>query len=152
MKITKLNHLIILALVLVTSCKSDDDSCTDTIINTTSLEDEYGCTNTKNQVEIDLSENHTIIRNQLDYTDLVTGDCQPTIDFLLYDLVIGKKGLSTGNISIVYELTEDCETGNKNLTVTFNQDETTVAPNLTYHSLIPKLSDEQELDVEIIIN
>lgn len=62
-----------------------------------------------------------------------------------------KKSHGNGNHSIIYELIENCETGSENLTVTFNQNETNEAPNLTYHSLIPKLGNEQELNVEIVI-
>ena len=65
----------------------------------------------------------------------------------------GFKNLALSNIdSIEYELVEDCETENQNLIVTFNQNETTEAPNLTYHALIPKLGDKQELNVEIVID
>jgi len=142
---------ISILLIGIFSCNNDDD-CTDTILNTTSLEFEYGCTNTEYQMDIELSENFMIIKNQLDFAEFVTGSCQPTIDFAVYDLIIGKKGLTNGNTSIDYELIENCETGNENLIVTFNQNETTEAPNLTYHALIPKLGDEQELNVEIIIN
>jgi hypothetical protein len=133
------------------SCNNDND-CTNINVNTTSLESEYGCTSTKYQMEIELSESHMIIRNQLDFAEFVSESCQPTIDFSIYDLVIGKKGLANGNSSIEYQLVENCNTGNQNLTVTFNQNETTEAPNLTYHVLIPKLGDEQGLNVEIIIN
>ena len=148
----KYRILIISILFLgIFSCNNDDD-CTDTILNTTSLEIEYGCTNTKYQMDIELSENFMIIRNQLDFTEFVSGTCQPAIDFSVYDLIIGKKRLANGNSSIDYELIENCETGSQNLIVTFNQNETTEAPNLTYHALIPKLGDEQELIVEIIIN
>jgi hypothetical protein len=151
MKLGKLNLLLFLGLVLLSGCSNDDD-CTDTVLNTTSLEIEYGCTNTKYQMDIELSENFMIIKNQLDFAEFVSGSCQPTIDFSIYDLIIGKKGLANGNSSIDNELIKNCETGNENLIVTFNQNETTEAPNLTYHALIPKLGDEQELNIEIIIN
>lgn len=137
----------------ILSCSNDDDNnCSDLIIETTSLENEYGCSNTKYQMEIELSDNHMIIKNQLEFSEFVTGSCQSEIDFSTYDLVIGKKGLSSGNSSISYELIENCENGNQTLTVTFNQNETTEAPNLTYHALIPKLENEQELNVQIIVN
>ena len=102
-------------------------------------------------MDIDLSDNFMIIRNQLDFTEFVTGSCHPSIDFSTYDLVIGKKGLTSGNESIEYELIENCETGNLNLKVTFFQNITTVAPNLTYHALTLKIGSEQELNTEIII-
>ncbi|MFK5889889.1 MAG: hypothetical protein QM486_04075 [Flavobacteriaceae bacterium] len=148
----KLRILIISILFLGFYSCNNDNNCTDNVVNITSLENEYGCTNTKYQMDIDLSDNYMIISNQLDFAEFVSGSCQPTIDFSIYDLVIGKKGLGNGNESIEYELIENCETENQSLTVTFNQNETTEeAPNLTYHALIPKLRNEQELNVEIVI-
>lgn len=150
----KLRILIISILILgIFSC-DNDDNCSDNDINITSLESEYGCTNTKYQMDIGLSEseNYIIISNQSDFTDLVIGSCQPAIDFSVYDLVIGKQGLANGNSSIDYKLVKSCDTDNLKLTVTFNQNDTMIAPNLTYHALIPKINEEQELSVEIIIN
>ena len=103
-------------------------------------------------MEIDLSNDFTIIRTQNIFNDLVSGSCHPEIDFGIYDLIIGKKGLVSGNSSIDYELTENCETHNQNLKVTFNQNATMIAPNLTYHALIPKLENRQTVSVDIEIN
>ena len=136
----------------IISCKNNDEDCTNTIRNTTSLESEYGCSNTKHQMEIELADTYKIIRTQADFTEFVSGSCQPTIDFSIYDLVIGKKALSHGNSSIDYKLIENCETGNNTLSVTFNQNETLNTPNITYHALIPKLKNNQELNVEIVFN
>lgn len=148
--------ILLLSFILlgIVSCSDDDDNtnCSDSGIETTSLEDEYGCTNTKYQMDIDLSDDYMVIENQSSFSEFVTGSCQPDIDFSTYDLIIGKKGLTTGNDSIDYQLIENCESGNQTLTVTFHQNETTVAPNLTYHALIPKLGDDQELNVEIIVD
>jgi hypothetical protein len=142
------------------SCNNDDDNnetnpCTgETIaIEVTSLENEYGCINTENIMEIDLpSGDFIIINNQQTFDNLVTEVCMPSIDFATYDLVIGKQGLTSGNSSTRYELIEVCENGDQTLTVTFNLNETAVAPVLTFHALIPKLSVAQELTVEIVIN
>lgn len=142
--------IFILTFIVIQSCNNDD--CENSILTVTDLETEYGCENTKYQMDIDLSEDFTIIRSQSNFDNLVMGSCQPTINFSIYDLVIGKKGLSGGNTSIRYQLTEDCNTGNLKLHVTFNQNETTEAPNLTYHALLPKMGDEQKLNVEIEIN
>jgi hypothetical protein len=136
----------------ILSYSKSDEKCTDTVISTTSLANEHGCIEPEYQMDINLSEDYIIIRNQVEFSDLVTGSCLPTIDFTIYDLVIGKKGFTTGNSSINYELVEDCETTAKTLTVTFNQNLTTEAPNLTYHRLIPKLMIGEELNVELIVN
>ncbi|RUA13174.1 MAG: hypothetical protein DSY83_12055 [Flavobacteriia bacterium] len=147
----KIRGLILLIILKTFTCCQNDDACTDRILNTASLESEYGCANTKYQMEIDLVDEFTIIRSQSSFEALVTGSCQPQIDFSTYDLVIGKRSLSNGNTSIDYKLVEDCETGDQVLMVTFHQNDTTEAPNLTYHAFIPKLGDEQGLSIAITI-
>ncbi|MBC8754354.1 hypothetical protein H2O64_06705 [Kordia sp. YSTF-M3] len=156
-----MNYRILLLSILafgMFSCNNDDDAVdpcpTETIlIETTSLETEYGCINTENSMEIDLpSGDFIIISDQQVFNMLVTEVCMPMIDFTTYDLVIGRQGLTSGNSSIRYDLIEICETGNQTLTVTFNLNATTVAPTLTFHALVPKLAAAQVLTVEIIIN
>lgn len=134
------------------SCNNDDDHCDDTYLPLTSLEAEYGCANTEYDLQIDLIDDYVIITNQLEFDQLVSGECHPQINFFLYDLVIGKQGLTSGISSIEYELYESCEYGDVVLEVTFNQNATLIAPNLTYHALIPKLGDETPLYVDIIID
>lgn len=56
--------IFILSFILIgiLSCSNDDDNnCTDSIIETTSLENEYGCTNTKYHMDIELSDDYMII-------------------------------------------------------------------------------------------
>lgn len=59
------NSILFLSLTLLLfSCKNDDDEvCSDIVVNTTSLEAEYGCGDTK-YMEIELVETDVIIRNQ----------------------------------------------------------------------------------------
>jgi len=138
------------ALFVAFSC-SNNNYCSNSTIAITSLETEYACNNTKYEMDIDLSEDTMIISNQQDFSEFVTGTCQPTIDFTRYDLIIGKKTLSSGNESIEYTLIENCETGNLNLKVTFIQNIASVAPTLTYHALTPKMGNQQLLTTEISI-
>lgn len=139
-------------LILLFCCSSNNpETCDDTVIEIKSLESEYGCENTKYQMDIALVNNYEIIRSQMSFDSLVSGSCKPQIDFITYDLVIGKKRLTSGNTSITYELVRDCKTKMLRLTVTFNQNITTVAPNLTYHALIPKLKDDETVEVLIQI-
>lgn len=128
------------------------NDCENTTLIVTSLEETYDCVNTKYGLHIDLDDNFTLIRSQSEFTDLVSGNCQPTIDFTIYDLVIGKKHLINGNDTIGYDLLLNCETSTLELTVVFNQNLSDVAPNITYHALIPKLSATQTLTVDIQIN
>ena len=112
-----------------------------------SLEEEYDCANTK-YIDIDLSEDYTIIRSQSAFNALVSDDCNPQIDFSSYDLVIGRKGLTSGNSSIEYRLRKACNSDKLQLIVVFHQDDTTVAQEITYHALIPKLGDEETVEVK----
>lgn len=136
---------------LLYSCISSDYStCEPTTLPFTNLETEYGCVNTRyflyNSVQVD---NYIIIRNQNDF-DSMTDDltCRPQIDFEMYDLIIGKKQLTSGNDSIQYEYIDNCIT--KKLKVIFLQNETLIAANITYHALIPKLSVQESVEVELI--
>ncbi|MAN58204.1 MAG: hypothetical protein CMC08_00010 [Flavobacteriaceae bacterium] len=154
------NWPAILLLVAVTwslfACSNDDDSdgpaCTNTPIAFTDLEKQYGCTNTKREMDINLNDTFVIISSQEAFNALVTGTCTPQIDFGTYDLIIGKQFLSSGNDSIEYELVDVCDSDDILLTVTFNQNNTSEAPNLTYHLLAPKLESPENLEVEILIN
>lgn len=126
---------------------SQENSCKNEIIPTYSLEDIYNCPNTAFQMKIELSNDFVMIRNQSDFDSLVTGSCNPLIDFNTYDLIIGTQGLSNGLASIDYVLTRDCITEKLELVVTFITDATTIAPIVTYHALIPKLGDEETVNV-----
>jgi hypothetical protein len=142
--------LIIYLLVGLNSCdKSEDCKTSDLVVK--NIESEYGCPDTRYGLQIAISNDFFIIRSQQDFENKVTGSCSPKINFSSYDLVIGKKGLSSGNSSINYKLTKDCSNILK-LLVTFNQSETMNAPNITYHALIPKLGDEETVKVEFVYN
>ncbi len=146
------NLFIIKTTIMLLYCCTpiEKDPC-DTLLDIKSLESEYGCENTKHLIDIALTDTFKIIRSQSSFDSLVSGPCKPQIDFTMYDLIIGKKGLSMGNQAITYELVRDCKTNMLMLTVTFIQNEATVALNITYHALIPKLKDEETIEVVIQI-
>ena len=144
---------MILGLLILSSCESSNSNndCTPQVLPVKSLETEYGCTNTKYQLHnIVVGDNSIIIRNQNEFNNW-TDDlgCRPEIDFDTYDLVIGKKQLTSGNQSIQYQYMDDCT--EKTLTVTFVQDETTFAPEIIFHALIPKLEPTEQIIVETIV-
>lgn len=147
----KLLYFSLIALAFY-SCNDEDNSqCNPQEIAVKSLETEYGCSNTKYVLyNIVQGDNFIIIRNQQDF-DQFTDDinCRPQIDFENYDLILGKKQLTTGNESIEYQLIEDCN--GKKLTVTFVQNETLFAPTLIYHALIPKLGATETIEVVAVI-
>lgn len=148
---TVMKKIIFLCVLIFSfvACSGDDDGCRNKILPNTNLESEYGCTNTKYSLDIDLKNDNTIIRNQASFNELVMGSCHPLIDFVTYDLIIGKKGLNSGNDTIEYKLIQNCKTSNLELTVSFYQNRLTAAPNVTYHALIPKITGQQKIDVEI---
>lgn len=135
-------------MVLFLSCNSEDSNDCNTVeLIVKSLETAYGCSNTKYALNnIVQGDNFIIIRNQQDF-DQFTDDinCRPQIDFENYDLILGKKKLTTGNESIQYQLIEDCNS--KKLTITFIQNESLFAPTLIYHALIPKLEANETIEV-----
>jgi hypothetical protein len=131
------------------TCEGDKEPCADTALPTTSLEKEYGCTDSRRQLSINLDQTYTIIRNQADFDKLVTGSCHPQIDFTKYDLVIGNKGSASGSSSIAYTYARECQTGQLKLQVKFTQGMTNDAPILTYHALVPKLAPQETVQVDV---
>lgn len=117
----------------------------------TSLEQYFGCRDTRYSIKINLDDSFKLIRSQAEFKQYATSNCDFNIDFSNYDLIIGKKQLKSGNQSISYEYnTEDCIT--KKLKVIFKQDNSMFAPNITYHRLIPKISNTEMLQVEIVVH
>jgi hypothetical protein len=146
----RINFLFIVIFTVFVSCKKDND-CQSSNLDIKSLESEYGCVNTKYGLSINLSDTYIIIRSQEEFENKVSGECIPNVDFSSYDLIIGKKQLTSGNSSIDYELIRDCHISKLELKVTYNQNIATEAPNLTYHALLPKLGDEETVEVQILI-
>lgn len=143
----------LLCVFLLLSCSTKDDAgCFVSNVDFTNLEAAYNCENTKFAIDIELENTFTIIQNQTEYETRVSGDCNVAIDFETYSLIIGKQALTNGNTFISYEYTLDCAINTYALVVTFNQNETEIAPNLTYHILSPKISDDAIVTVQTVIN
>lgn len=124
--------------------------CVPSQIPFTSIESYFGCANTKSGININLNNTFTIIRSQAEFDQLVTKPqgCSVNLDLTNYDLIIGKKTLTSGYQSVSYEyFTSDCK--KLVLKVTFVQNETLIAPNVIYHALVPKISNEQSVEVLI---
>ncbi|PJJ59344.1 hypothetical protein [Hymenobacter chitinivorans] len=142
---------LILTVASLPGCatKCGVEPCSSAPVPVKSLEAEYGCQDTRRQLAINLDQTYTVIRSQADFDRLVTGPCHPLIDFSAYDLIIGKKGLSSGNSGIAYAYQRDCTTNRPTLHVTFSQGLTAEAPNITYHALVPKLAAGEQVTVEL---
>ncbi len=128
---------------------STEAGCTPTSLAVKTLETEYGCTNTAMQLGINLSDTFTIIESQTQFTTLVSG-CTPNVDFSQYSLLIGKKRLNGGLQSISYELKDECANGYV-LNVKFTKSLASNAPNVTYHVLLPKLSNNKPVTVNTAV-
>ena len=149
---TFINFLTAISLICTMQSCSNDDECTPATLDITSLEMEYGCENTPYQMDIDISEDFLIITSQTVFDDLVTGTCMPQIDFDTFDLLIGKKGLTNGFETINYDgLVKNCDNNQLSLTVTFTLNATAIAPNATYHVLMPKLNDNETVSVSVVV-
>ena len=134
-----------------TTCGGDPEPCTDTPVAVTSLEKEYGCTNTNRQLSTSLNQTYTIIRSQAEFDQQVTGSCHPQVDFARYDLVIGKQTTSSGSSSFQYAYKRQCPAGSMKLVVTVLPGMTTDTGNLTYHALVPKLAPQETVQVEVSV-
>lgn len=129
---------------------SCDKECGITDLTIKTLESEYGCVNTEDDLDINLLNTYIVIHSQSEFNAKVSGVCNPVIDFTNYDLLIGKKAFPTLTSVDGYKLTKDC-TGDLKLKVTFLVTVFTQPSNLTYHVLIPKLAGNQTINVEMII-
>jgi len=107
------------------------------------------CENTKYSLKINIQNEYTIIRSKEAYDSKVTGDCHPTIDFSLYDLVIGRQSSGNENDTIKYDLRRTCPYNELTLNVDIIQSDATRPDNVVYHALIPKLGDEETLKIKI---
>jgi hypothetical protein len=135
-------------LICILSC-CKKDNCKEELVTIKHFETEYGCANTRFSLQIDLNNECTIIRSKETYDSKVTGSCHPEIDFSLYDLIIGKQSTGNFNDTILYDLRRTCPEKALTLTVDVIQSDLTQPSTVTYHALIPKLGDEENLNIKI---
>ncbi|MBD1420989.1 hypothetical protein [Sphingobacterium chuzhouense] len=145
------NFLVIISLVTLLVGCTKSEQCRSAKIGTESMETLYGCEHTERSLGIDLKDNHSIIRSQAQFDDLVTGSCADELDFEKYDLIIGKKQLSSGVEKIDYDYSRDCN-GKYTLNVKIKMNLTSEAPNITFHALVPKLGAAETVIVTVEAN
>jgi hypothetical protein len=143
----KYSIVVIAFIIGISSCNKND--CKEELKPLKHFESESGCENTKHTLAIALHNNCTIIRSKNSYDSQVTGTCHPDIDFSIYDLVIGKQSSGNRNDTIMYDLRKTCPKGELTLTVDIIQSAITLPDSVVYHALIPKLGDEETLNVNI---
>ncbi|MCX6255737.1 MAG: hypothetical protein NTV31_14870 [Bacteroidia bacterium] len=141
--------ILISAFMICTLSCSKKDDCNEELMTVKNFETEYGCENTRFVLQIDLNNDCTIIRSKETYDTKVTGTCHPEIDFSLYDLVIGKQSTGNFNDTILYDLRKTCPEKELTLTIDVIQSDITQPSTVAYHALIPKLGDEESLNIRI---
>ena len=137
-------------LICIMSC-TKKDNCKEEIMNVKNFETDYGCVNTRFSLIIDLNNDCTIIRSKESYDSQVSGTCHPEIDFSLYDLVIGKQSTGNFNDTTLFDLRKTCPDKKLTLTIDIIQLDITQPSTVVYHALIPKLGDEESLNIQINI-
>jgi len=147
------NKIILLVALFCTiiSCIDEKEKCEDEILSTKHFETEFGCTNTRFDLQIDLHNEYTIIRSKSTYDTNVIGTCHPDIDFSKYDLVIGRQSTGNFNDTILYDYRRVCPNMDLSLIINVIQLDITMPSTVTYHALIPKLGDEESLNIQIIV-
>jgi hypothetical protein len=135
-------------LLCILSCNKKD-TCKEELLTVKHFETEYGCSDTRFALQIDLNNDYTIIRSKETYDSRVTGSCHPEIDFTLYDLVIGKQSTGNFNDTILYDLRRTCPEKELTLTVDVIQSALTLPSTVAYHALIQKQGNEDSLKINI---
>ena len=132
-------------LVMLSGC----DKCKEKTMSAKHFESEYGCTDTKHTLIIDLTDAGMIIRSKEEFDSKVSGICHPDIDFALYDLVIGKQSTANEVDTILYEYGTLCPDDELTLSVDIVQSLITTPDEVVYHALLPKLGDGEDLTVNL---
>ena len=145
------NTFIISAFLVCILSYCKKDTCNEEVMTTKHFESDYGCTNTKFTLQIDLNNDATIIRSKESYDSKVSGPCHPEIDFSLYDLVIGKQSTSNSNDTILYDYRRTCPDKKMTLSVDLIQSETAQPSTVVYHAIIPKLGDQESLNIKLTV-
>ncbi len=146
-----MKNVIIICVVFtcILSCKKD--SCKEEPIIAKHFEAEYGCVNTKHGLNIDLVNNFTVIRSTDAYDSQVSGTCHPEIDFSSYDLIIGKQSSAYLNDTITYDYKRACPDMELTLSVDIIQSSQIQPDTVVYHALVPKIGDQETLNLMITV-
>ena len=138
--------IIFFWLVIHPSCTSDD--CMTGEMPVLTLE-ELGCPNTLYQMQVFTDSEFVIISSQEDFNETISISCEPDIDWNEFDMIAGMKGLTQGVSAVDHSLVKNCQSNQLTLYITFRLNETLTAPIVSFHALIPKLSDEEHIVVKI---
>lgn len=142
----KLFLCLVVVVSVFNSCKNDDESVCNHVLEHTTLEEQYACSNTIYDMDVDweaINNQHLLIRNQAQFEEFISGNCMPQIDFSKYDLVITLMVVSDVQ-SVEYSVIQLC---NQNVTIGIHIEDKGNDVNLgTFHVLIPKLKENETLE------
>ncbi len=141
--------ILLFAMLSAFGC-SDNDECSSGSLDILDLED-FGCSNPPFNITVATLNEFELIRNQEDYDFHVTGRCAPQINWQEYDLIAGTALLPKGLDSIDKSLIMDCSNNTLKLTFRIKLNLTQVAPSITFNAIIPKLKNEQDFFVEVLM-
>jgi hypothetical protein len=139
----------IIAIISLLAILSSCHVCRESVIATKHFETEFGCPDTKHTIEIDLTDQCTLIQTKADYDNQVSGTCHPEIDFDSYYLVIGKQSTPNEVDTIYYDYGISCPENELTLKVDIVQGAAAVPDNVVYHALIPKQKDGGTIVINI---
>lgn len=109
------------------SCSKEEPLNVDITSTTISVTDLVGGENSITEMTIDTNVQFLVIRNQIDFNNLVKGTYHPSIDFTIYQLVIGQYFSNKKINSFTYKLYNSREMGFYKLYVSPNNDNDSVS-------------------------
>ena len=112
----------------------------------------FGCGSSAFDMQVNTSNEFELIRNQDEFEMLVAANCSPDINWQEYDLIAGQRSFNRGVDSVVKSLVRDCLNNQVILRITFTLNDATEAVTIPFNTLIPKLSNDQLIFVEFIVN
>lgn len=143
------NSVLFTLLFIFFSCKNDDENQCHEVLEYTTLEAEYNCSNTIFDLNVDwdsVGNNSVLIRNQDQFNYLVSGTCTPDIDFAQYDLflvliLIQESGVNSYTASVIQTCQNDIS-----IKLTIDEIEGNWENSVgVFHLLIPKLEENQNI-------
>ncbi|MBT9393840.1 hypothetical protein KLP40_11765 [Hymenobacter sp. NST-14] len=151
-RVTEFSAALLLTLGLhgcATNCGLEPEPCAPQPLIISSLETEYGCSDTRFLNSQPL-ESAVVIRTQADFDRRVSGECHPQIDFTRFDLVIGQQQMSgSSSSSVTYSYQFTCPAKERVLRVMLKPGLTADFGFRSYHALVPKLGPTETVRVEV---
>jgi len=114
------------------------------------LESDFGCDYNVKSLLVDNWNQYIVIEDQKAFDTILNLECNPSINFRKYDLVIGQKSFPTWIDTFSYKLEFICPEEKVALTIDIVQTGLTVPGGIWYNAIIPKLKRINDFEVEIV--